>query len=223
VDAGITHFLTTSMGKRYGSFQGDLTKQHQRDRKKRQRKAKLRACLKEKGVEQLPSTQNLKLARRVNQEINRAVNELYRDHPDCPRLSQIVPDCPSAFEQLNVATMRFKARRMNAYLYASKLAHIPKQLTWGAAKRGVRATPVTSAYTSQECPQRHFVARSNRPEQQSFCCGVCGWQAHADHNAAVNIARRVGDQDIRACRSRQELRALLDVRQQRWRQETGWS
>jgi transposase len=213
VDAGITHFLTTSTGKRYGSFQGDLTKQHQRDRKKRQRKAKLRACLKEKGVEQLPSTQNLKLARRVKQEISRAVNELYRDHPDC----QI------AFEQLNVATMRFKARRMNAYLYASNLAHIPKQLAWGAAKRGVRATPVTSAYTSQECPQCHFVARSNRPEQQTFCCGVCGWQAHADHNAAVNIARRLGDQDIRACRSRQELRALLDVRHQRWRQETGWS
>src|SRR5215510_8677193 len=157
VDEGISHFLTTSTGKHYGSFQGKLAMRHRRDREKRRRKAKLRACLKKKGVARLPASQNPKLARRVKQEINRAVNELYRDHPDC----QI------AFEQLNVATMRFKARRMNAYLYASNLAHIPKQLAWGAAKRGVRAAPVTSAYTSQECPQCHFVARSNRPEQQT--------------------------------------------------------
>jgi hypothetical protein len=75
VDVGITHFLTTSTGKHYGSFQGKLAKRHQRDREKRRRKAKLRACLKKKGVERLPSTRNLKLARTVRQEINRAVND----------------------------------------------------------------------------------------------------------------------------------------------------
>jgi hypothetical protein len=138
VDAGITHFLTTSTGKHYGSFQGRLAQRHQRDRAKRRHKAKLRACLKQKGVERLPSTRNLKLARTVRQEINRAVNTLYREHPG----AQI------AYERLTVATMRYKARRMNAYLYASNLAHIPKQLAWGAAKRGVKATAVKSAYTS---------------------------------------------------------------------------
>ena len=181
VDVGITHFLTTSAGKHYGSFHGRFAKRHQQDRAKRRRKAKLRACLKKKGVERLPSTRNPKLARTVRQEINRAVNELYREHPGC----QI------AFERLNVATMRFKARRMNAYLYASNLAHIPAQVAWGAAKRGLSATAVRTAYTSQECPRCHFVARSNRPAQQTFCCGVCGWQMHADHNAAVNIAARL--------------------------------
>jgi hypothetical protein len=164
VDAGITHFLTTSSGKHFGSFQGNLAKRHQRDREKRRRKAKLRACLQKKGVERLPSTRNRKLARTVRQEINRAVNELFREHPGC----QI------AFERLNVATMRFKARRMNAALFASNLAHIPAQLAWGGAKRGVKAIPVKSAYSSQECSRCHFVARTNRPEQQTFCCGVCG-------------------------------------------------
>ena len=62
VDAGITHFLTSSTGKHYGSFQGRLAERHQRDREKRRRKAKLRACLKKKGVERLPSTRNPKLA-----------------------------------------------------------------------------------------------------------------------------------------------------------------
>jgi hypothetical protein len=212
VDAGITHFLTTSTGKQYGSFQGKLAQRHQRDREKRRRKDKLRACLKKKGVERLPSTRNAKLARTVRQEKNRAVNELYRDHAG----SQI------AFERLNVAAMRFKARRMNACLYASNLAHIPKQLAWGAAKRGVRATPVESAYSSQECQRCHFVDRSNRPVQQTFRCGVCGWQAHADHNAAVNIAARLGDREIQATKTRQELKALLEARHQRWRADTGW-
>jgi transposase len=148
----------------------------------------------------------------VRQEINRAVNELYREHPG----SQI------AFERLSVATMRFKARRMNAYLYASNLAHIPKQVAWGAAKR-VKATAVKSAYTAQERPRCHFVERSNRPAQQPFCCGVCGWRMHADHNAAVNIAARRGDREIESTKTRQELKALLDARHQRWRVDTGWS
>jgi transposase len=213
VDVGITHFLTTSTGNHYGSFQGTLAKRHQRDREKRRRKAKLRACLKRKGGETLPSTHHRKLARTVRHEINRAVNELYRDHPG----RQI------AQERLSVATMRFKARRMNAYLDASNLAQVPKQLAWGAIKRGIRATQVKSAYTSQECQRCHYVARSNRPEQQPFCCGVCGWQVHADHNAAVNIARRLGDRELQATRSRLELQALLAARHQRWRAETGWS
>jgi transposase len=127
--------------------------------------------------------------------------------------------------------MRYQARRMNASLYASKyaslyasnLAHIPKQVAWGAAKRGIRAGKVKSAYTSQACPRCHFVERSNRPEQQTFCCGVCGWRLHADHNAAVNSAARLGDREIEATTTRQELKALLDARHQRWRMETGWS
>jgi hypothetical protein len=212
VDVGITHFLTTSTGKHYGSFHGKLAQRHQRDREKRRRKAKLRACLKQKGVERLPSTRNPKLARSVRQEINRAVNELYREHAG----SQI------AFEQLNVTTMRFKARRMNAYLYASNLAHIPKQLAWGAAKRGIRAAKVTSAYSSHECPRCHFVDRSNRLEQQTFCCRVCGHRLHADHNAAVNIAARLGDREIQSCSTRQELKALLNARHLLWRAQTGW-
>jgi hypothetical protein len=144
VDAGITHFLTTSTAKHYGSFQGRLAQRHQRDREKR-RKAKLRACLKKKGIERLPSTRNAKLARTVRQEINRAVNELYREHPG----SQI------GFERLSVATMRFKARRMNAYLYASNLAHVPKQVAWGGVKRGVKRGVKATAVKS-DCGQERL-------------------------------------------------------------------
>jgi len=87
----------------------------------------------------------------------------------------------------------------------------------------MKAIAVKSAYTSQECPRCHYVARSNRPKQETCCCGVCGWQAHANHNATLNIASRLGDREIQSASTRQELKALLEQRHQRWRAETGWS
>jgi transposase len=152
IGVGIANFLTTSVGKHYGSFNRTLAERHKRDREKRRRKAKLRVCRKRKGVTRWPSTRNTKLARHVRQEINRAVNEVYCEHPE----AQL------AYEQLHVAGMKFKARRMHAYLYASYLAHIPAQLAWGAAKCGIRARKVKSAYSSQECQCCHYVSRENR-------------------------------------------------------------
>src|SRR5437763_9354243 len=87
VDVGIAHFITTSTNKEYGSFHGKMAWQHKREREKRRRKAKLRACLEKKGVpkDKLPSTRSetsQRLSRHVKQEINRAVKELIKDHPD---------------------------------------------------------------------------------------------------------------------------------------------
>ena len=144
VDVGIANFVTTSDGKHYGTFHGKLRERQKRDREKRRRKAKLRKCLKKKGVKKLPSTSSKsgqRLARHVRQEINRAVNQCFAEHEGCQ----------FAYEHLSVATMKYKARAMNAYLYASNLGHLPKQIAWNAAKRGVAAIRVRSAYTSQEC------------------------------------------------------------------------
>jgi len=215
VDVGIANFLTSSDGKHYGTFYGKLRERQKRDREKRRRKAKLRACLKKKGVKKLPSTSSKsgqRLARHVRQSINRAVNQCFTEHPD----AQI------AYEHLSVATMKYKARAMNAYLYASNLAHIPKQLAWNAAKRGVAAIKVKSAYTSQECSVCHYTARANRSNQQTFCCVVCGYSTHADLNAAINIEHRLGDEELRACRGRKAVKALLMQRHKAWKQQNGW-
>jgi transposase len=140
------------------------------------------------------------------------VNECFAEHPD----AQV------AYEQLSVATMKHKARAMNAYMRASNLAHIPRQIAWNAAKRGVPATKVKSAYTSQACSVCHDVDKANRPDQQTFCCVVCGHSAHADLNAATNIQRRVGDEELRACQGRKEIKALLLRRHEAWKQHQGW-
>src|SRR6266568_2681866 len=87
-----------------------------------------------------------RLSRHVRQSINRAVNQCFAEHEGAQ----------FAYEHLSVATMKYKARAMNAYLYASNLAHIPKQIAWNAAKRGILATRVKSAYSSQECRVCHY-------------------------------------------------------------------
>jgi hypothetical protein len=202
VDVGIANFLTSSTGKRYGTFHGTLGRRHKQDRDKRRRKARLRACLAKKGVTRLPSLTNQRLARHVRQEINRAVNAFYADHMGY----QI------AYEDLDVRTMRFRARRMNAYLYASNLAHLPRQLAWGAKKRGQTARTGWAAYSSQACSRCHFVSRTNRPDRQTFCCQVCGFQLNADENAALNHQARFTDHEMRTCRSKEAVKALLDAR-----------
>lgn len=215
VDVGIANFVTTSDGKHYGTFHGKLRERQKRDREKRRRKAKLRKCLEKKGVQKLPSTSSKsgqRLTRHVRQEINRAVNQCFAEHEGCQ----------FAYEHLSVATMKHKARAMNAYLRASNLAHIPEHIVWNAAKRGVQATRVKSAYSSQECSKCHYVDRANRPEQQTFCCQVCGYSTHADLNAAANIARRVGDVQLQACRGRQAVQALLRQRHHEWKIQHGW-
>ncbi|MFL5592093.1 MAG: RNA-guided endonuclease TnpB family protein [Ktedonobacteraceae bacterium] len=215
VDVGIANFLTTSTGKHYGTFHGKLRERQKRDREKRRRKAKLRKCLEKKGVEKLPSTSSKsgqRLIRHVRQEINRAVNECFAEHPNVQ----------FAYEQLSVATMKHRARAMNAYMRASNLAHIPKQIAWNAAKRGIQATRVKSAYSSQECSVCHSVARKNRPDQQTFCCVVCGFQTHADLNAARNIERRVRDAALQVCKNKQEVKALLMQRHQAWKKHNSW-
>jgi Putative transposase DNA-binding domain len=216
VDVGIANFLTTSTGKHYGTFHGKLRERQKRDREKRRRKAKLRACLTKKGVEKLPSTTSRsgqRLACHVRQEINRAVNQCVTEHADAH----------IAYEQLSVATMRFKARAMNAYLYASNLAHIPKQLAWVTTKRGISATKVKSAYSSQECSVCHYTDRKNRPDQQTFCCQMCGTTLHADVNAATNLASRWYDTDVQECKNKEAIKALLMQRHQAWRQHNGHS
>jgi hypothetical protein len=126
---------------------------------------------------------------------------------------------PVKYEDLNVASMRFHARCINAYLYACQLGHIPEQLAWTAAKQGMAAHTVRAAYSSQECPRCHFVDRANRPSQKTFKCVVCGDEDPADHKAAVTLAGRWGERELAACRDKKEIKALLRLRHEKWKKE----
>jgi putative transposase len=55
-------------------------------------------------------------------------------------------------------------------------------------KAAGRVQQVAAAYTSQTCSACGQIARESRERQPSFRCVACGHQAHADVNAARNIA-----------------------------------
>jgi len=212
-DIGIVNFLTASTGKQYGTFHGKLATRHKADREKRRRKAKLTACLKAKAVitEKLPSAstrQGQRLSRHVRQTINRAVNQFVADHA-----SETI-----GYEDLSVATMRFKAKAMNAYLYASQLGHIPKQIKWVCAKLGLAAITVNPAYSSQQCPMCYLAHRDNRKKQETFSCINCGHTALADFNAACNLKARADDTQLMACKDKNQVKAVLNSRHKAWRE-----
>ena len=216
IDVGIANFVTTSTGKHYGTMHGKLKERHKRDRAKRRRKAKLRASLQKKGANKLPFTSSRtgqRLIRHVKQAINRAINQCFAE-PEHRGMQ-------FAYEELSVASMHFKARSMNAYLKASNLGYIPQQIVWNSQKRGVQATPVIAAYSSQECSMCHYTDRKNRPDQRTFRCQVCGFEAHADTNGSLNISRRIGDTQLRACKDRTAIKAVLMQRHEAWKQQQG--
>jgi transposase len=51
---------------------------------------------------------------------------------------------------------------------------------------------------------------------------VCGFSTHADLNAALNIEHRLGDDELRACKDRKAVKALLMQRHQDWKKLSGW-
>ena len=68
---------------------------------------------------------------------------------------------------------------------------------WGGLERkpaykAGQVVKVNPAYTSQTYSRCGHVDKSNRPSQAVCAGGSCGFRAHADHNAAVNIFARAG-------------------------------
>ena len=63
-------------------------------------------------------------------------------------------------------------------------------VSYKAEQAGVLLKIVDPKYTSQICSQCEHVERGNRSSQARFCCKQCGYTAHADYNAALNIRAR---------------------------------
>lgn len=73
-------------------------------------------------------------------------------------------------------------------------------LTNAARYTGTTVAKVHPAYTSQRCSACGFVSEGNRESQAAFRCKAagCGYTAHADVNAAINI-KNAGGQPVSAC------------------------
>jgi IS605 OrfB family transposase len=201
VDIGMTHLAVTSSGDHYGEISNELAKRVEKKAVRFARKQKLNACLKRKGSPTVSLTDH-KAESFVRNEIGRALNQLVGDLP---------PGAPVALEGLNVKDMRLKSRLMNRRLRASQLGYSRDKLKFKLDEQGIRYRSVQPAYSSQECHPCGFVHKDNRISQSEFECWHCGYVANADVNAARNIAKRFGDDELNQLPFR-DVKALLQTR-----------
>ena len=94
-------------------------------------------------------------------------------------------------EDLRHIRKRVRARRQQrARLSSWSFGQLRSFIAYKAKRAGVTVVFVDPRNTSRECPECGHVSKSNRPSQAVFECVACGYAAHADSTAAVNISRR---------------------------------
>jgi IS605 OrfB family transposase len=81
-------------------------------------------------------------------------------------------------------------KRHRSVLHRWSFFQLRAFIAYKAALAGVRVVYVDPAYTSQTCSACGHCERANRTRQSQSLCRSCGFSAHAEVNAAVNIGRR---------------------------------
>ncbi|MFE9204720.1 RNA-guided endonuclease InsQ/TnpB family protein [Micromonospora sp. NPDC007230] len=181
VDMGIANIAYDSDGRRYAG--GPLNGY-------RRRQQRLRRRLQTKNTK---SARRL-LARRRKKESRHAANINHtiakRIVTEAARTSRGI-----AVEKLTGIRDRVRLRKPQRVTLSSWSFHqLGDVLTYKARRAGVPLVQVDPRYTSQTCHGCGHRDKRNRPDQETFHCRSCGVVAHADHNAALNIAQR-GVQD----------------------------
>lgn len=97
----------------------------------------------------------------------------------------ITHDCSTiVFEDLTDIRKRISGGKA-FHVWASRRLY--EYVEYKATEYGITTTQVDPAYTSQRCSKCGHIDRRNRPRQEHFECQKCGYEVHADYNAAKNI------------------------------------
>jgi IS605 OrfB family transposase len=177
VDMGIANIAYDSDGTRYA---GDKLNGYRR------RQLRLRRRLQEKNTK---SARRL-LARRNKKEARHAANVNH-----CIAKTIVTEAVRTgrgiAVEALTGIRDRVRLRKPQRVTLSSWSFHqLGSFLTYKARRAGVPLVQIDPRYTSQTCHRCGHRDKRNRPDQETFICRSCGVVAHADHNAALNIAQR---------------------------------
>lgn len=94
-----------------------------------------------------------------------------------------------ALEDLtNIRVQKRLGRNFNHKLSNWNFSELEQILSYKAENVGKRVIKIDGRYTSQKCSKCEHIERSNR-KLSEFHCKKCGFQLHADLNAARNIAQ----------------------------------
>jgi putative transposase len=95
-----------------------------------------------------------------------------------------------ALEDLKTSSMVKANRGLARSIHEQGWGGFELKLAYKLEERGGVLEKVNPAYTSQTCSACGTIDKASRESQASFACRHCGFTAHADTNAAINILRR---------------------------------
>ncbi len=127
------------------------------------------------------------------------------------RFSQDVDHCTSkklaalptrilVLEDLTGIRKRRSGKKMNKWLGSWTFSRLQTFLEYKAEAQGKQVVYINPAYTSQTCSACGHQNKNNRTRAR-FKCGTCGFQQHADINAARNIRNKfIAIEKTKKCR-----------------------
>jgi len=104
-----------------------------------------------------------------------------------------LPGATLVLENLTDIRKRSKIKKQtktSRRIHSWSFAQIKGFIVYKAEERGCTVAGVDPRHTSQTCSCCGHVARNNRRSRGRFVCRVCGFELHADLNAARNIAAK---------------------------------
>lgn len=188
VDLGIITLAATSDGELLNSTTGP---KHAHVNEVRGRYARLRTKLQKKGTKSAKrllrkrSGRERRFARDVNHCLSKAIVQTAQGTSRGIKLE----DLKHIRERAATRGKGTVSKRRRRVLHSWAFFQLRTFIAYKAQVAGVRVVFVNPAYTSQTCSRCGHCARANRKSQSRFSCVACGFSAHADLNAAVNISR----------------------------------
>jgi IS605 OrfB family transposase len=177
VDLGITNIATDSDG---NSYTGDaIERVRQRSHTARQTYQSTHTKSAKRRLKKMAGTQ--------------ARFQRWANHGLAKRLVQYAKDTQAALslEDLTGIRDRMTVRvRQRAKQHNWSFRQLREFVVYKAQRLGVPVIFVDPRNTSRTCSRCGFVEKHNRRSQAKFSCLRCGYEAHADHNAARNLATR---------------------------------
>jgi IS605 OrfB family transposase len=148
---------------------------------------------------QLKRALQKKSSRSAKRHLKRVRHKQARFRRDCDHVlsKQIVqsvePGSTIVLENLKDIRKRTKARRKTEtkrLIHAWSFAQLKAFIGNKAEERGMTVVVVDPRHTSQACSRCGYTARTSRRSRARFVCRKCGYELHADLNAARNIAAK---------------------------------
>ena len=187
VDLGITNIATTSTGRFWSG--GELNHWHREYEKSRGDLQQTGTRWAHENVQRVGRKQTGRFEQILHTISNELVEEALEN--DCTHM---------VFEQLKGIRERLPhAKAVHKWAFHRLYEYV----TYKTESEGLVVRQINPAYTSRRCSKCGFTHEDNRPHnngQDEFGCLKCGYDVHADYNAAKNIGLKyLRDQQKSGC------------------------